>query len=121
MMNQSQLTLVEQYRKKLYRIAWRIQYRARVQTNHEFVMEKNEAVATPSFTDSANSKIYTLQLINSLPSEIGKNIIFDLYILDKTEAQIARELKLSQQAVNKWKRKMLRQLSQMLSSSNCSN
>lgn len=45
-MDQSQLTLVEQYRKKLYRIAWRIQYRARVQTNHEFVMEKNESVST---------------------------------------------------------------------------
>lgn len=47
-MDKSQLTLVEQYRKKLYRIAWRIQYRARVQTNHEFVMEKNEAVSAPS-------------------------------------------------------------------------
>ncbi|WP_226001885.1 sigma-70 family RNA polymerase sigma factor [Paenibacillus sp. BJ-4] len=120
-MSTSQLTLVEQYRKKLYRIAWRIQYRARVQTNHEFVMEKNEAVGTPSFTDSVNSKMYTLQLINSLPSEIGKTIIFDLYILDKTEAQIAGELKLSQQAVNKWKKKMLKELFRMLSSSNCSN
>ncbi|AUS28258.1 hypothetical protein C1A50_4110 [Paenibacillus polymyxa] len=48
-------------------------------------------------------------------------IIFDLYILDKTEAQIAKELKLSQQAVNKWKKKMLKELFRMLSSSNGSN
>ncbi|QDY83902.1 sigma-70 family RNA polymerase sigma factor [Paenibacillus polymyxa] len=120
-MEKSQLTLVEQYRKKLYRIAWRIQYRARVQTNHEFVMEKNEAISAPSFTEYANSNMYTLQLINSLSSEIGKMIIFDLYILDKTEAQIAKELKLSQQAVNKWKKKMLKELFRMLSSSNGSN
>ncbi|GAB6991816.1 sigma-70 RNA polymerase sigma factor region 4 domain-containing protein [Paenibacillus pini] len=105
------MTLVEQYRKKIYRIGWKIQYRAKVQTNHEHLMEKNELASVDSFVDAADSRMYILQLLESLPSSMGKTIIYELYMNDKTETQVARELNLSQQAVNKWKKKMLHQLS----------
>lgn len=55
------------------------------------------------------------QLMNTLPPQ-GKVIIYKLYIQDLTESEVANELKISQQAVNKWKRKMMQKLSQMVSS-----
>ncbi|MFC3788233.1 helix-turn-helix domain-containing protein [Paenibacillus sp. GCM10012307] len=50
-----------------------------------------------------------------MPAHIGKQIILDLYINDKSEKQIAQELNISQQAVNKWKQKMLNTLNQKMS------
>jgi hypothetical protein len=41
-----ELPLVEQYRKELYRIGWRIQYRARVISNREIVKEEREFYTT---------------------------------------------------------------------------
>jgi len=106
-----ELPLVEQYRKELYRIGWRIQYRARVISNREIVKEEREFYTT-SFTDGVDNELYIEDLINSLPSTTGKKIIYELYINDKTEAQVARELNMTQQAVSKWKKKMLKHLSQ---------
>nr|WP_233167845.1 hypothetical protein [Paenibacillus roseus] len=37
--------------------------------------------------------------------------MYRLYIQEQTESEVARQLNLSQQAVNKWKRKMIQQLS----------
>ncbi len=107
-------SLVEQYRKELYRIGWRIQYRARVISNREIIKEEEEFYAI-SFTDDVNNKLYIKELINSLPSTTGKAIIHELYINDKTETQVARELNMTQQAVSKWKKKMLKHLYQTLS------
>ncbi|MEC0089243.1 sigma factor-like helix-turn-helix DNA-binding protein [Paenibacillus macquariensis] len=55
------------------------------------------------------------QLINTLPP-YGKIILYKLYIQDQTESEVARQLQMSQQAVNKWKRKMIQQLSQTANS-----
>ncbi|WP_081819838.1 hypothetical protein [Paenibacillus sp. UNC217MF] len=54
--------------------------------------------------------------MNQLPSKIGKKVIYEIYINDKTEAQVAQELHISQQVVNKWKRKMIRELSRKITS-----
>ncbi|MNJ63462.1 hypothetical protein D3C77_593640 [compost metagenome] len=55
-------------------------------------------------------------MINALPSSTGRTIIYKIYMQDKTEREVALELNMSQQGVNKWKRKMIQELSRMMSS-----
>ncbi|MFC9773937.1 sigma-70 RNA polymerase sigma factor region 4 domain-containing protein [Paenibacillus chitinolyticus] len=113
-----QSTLVEKYRKEVYRIGWRIQYKARVISNREYVVSDNAYSFTAgSFTESSDSRLDMLALIQSLPSRTGRIVLHELFIQDKTEAQVAKDLNMTQQAVNKWKRKMLRFLSQTKNSS----
>lgn len=45
---------------------------------------------------------------------MGKRIIYEIYHNDKTETQVAFELQISQQAVNKWKRKMIQEIYQRM-------
>lgn len=54
------------------------------------------------------------QLISSL-SDIGNNVLSKIYLEGYTESEVALKLNISQQAVNKWKRKMLNLLSQKIS------
>ena len=112
---EQQQAVYEQYRKEVYRIAWRIQYRAKVVRKRECSFGGMEP-ATTSFASSSDNKIVVRQLINALPSDTGRSIIFKIYIQDKTEQEVARELNMSQQGVNKWKRKMIKELSRMMSS-----
>jgi DNA-directed RNA polymerase specialized sigma24 family protein len=111
-----QHTVYEQYRKEVYRIAWRVQYRARVVRKRECSFNGVEPAVT-CFTSSSDNKIVVRQLINALPSTTGKTIISKIYLQDKTEGEVARELNMSQQGVNKWKRKMIKELSRMMMSS----
>ncbi|MCM3175726.1 MULTISPECIES: sigma factor-like helix-turn-helix DNA-binding protein [unclassified Paenibacillus] len=46
----------------------------------------------------------------------GREILHKIYFQGYTEAEVASHLNISQQAVNKWKRKMLNLLSQKVSS-----
>ncbi|MEE4565828.1 sigma factor-like helix-turn-helix DNA-binding protein [Paenibacillus polymyxa] len=69
----------------------------------------------PSFAEESDNKIVLQSYINKLVCEASKKVIYEIYINDKTEAQVARELKITQQAVNKWKKKALRELCQMMS------
>lgn len=110
-----QYSAYEQYRKEVYRIAWRVQYRAKIIRRRECSFGPVEPAAT-CFTSSSDNKIVVRQLINALPSGTGKTIIFKIYLQDKTESEVARELNMSQQGVNKWKRKMIKELSRMMSS-----
>lgn len=108
-------TVIEVYRKQLRRIAWRLQYKVRVQTKREvpilFDYGSNDCTAS-----QMESRLFVNELIHSLPPSKGRTIIHDLYINEKTEAQIASQMNMSQQAVNKWKNKMLRILYQRISS-----
>ncbi|MNJ75684.1 RNA polymerase sigma factor [compost metagenome] len=51
--------------------------------------------------------------MDSLPPQ-GKLVIDKLYFQDLTESEVAQQLKISQQTVNKWKQKMLQKLSQTI-------
>lgn len=51
------------------------------------------------------------QLLDTLPAK-GKMILQKLYLQELTEAEVAAQLHMSQQGVNKWKRRMIQQLSQ---------
>lgn len=105
-----QVTAYERCRTEIYRIGWRIQYRAKKMRSSElsFFEIKPNMFASTVLTEN---KILIQQLLNSLPPQ-GRSIIYKLYIEDLTESQVAQQLHISQQAVSKWKKKMLQKLSQ---------
>lgn len=105
---------IDFFRSELYRIAWRMQYKVRVQYKYEcsYVQEISPTI---SFIEQTDNRLLLESLFKSMPAHIGKQIILDFYINDKSEKQIAQELNISQQAVNKWKKKMLHTLNQKMS------
>ncbi|SMF90293.1 RNA polymerase sigma factor, sigma-70 family [Paenibacillus uliginis N3/975] len=111
-----QQTAYERLKVQVDRIGWRIQYRAKTIRKREYSFYDLEYMRTDvSFTDGSENRMMIEQLINTLPPQ-GKLIIYKLYIQDQTESEVALQLNMSQQAVNKWKRKMIEQLSQTVSS-----
>ncbi|MEK3879845.1 sigma factor-like helix-turn-helix DNA-binding protein [Paenibacillus sp. FSL M7-0420] len=102
---------IEYYKRELYRIAWRIQHKQRIQYKKELPL-KIEMIKNSISNDEIIEKIHINELLASLPSPTGRKIIYKIYILDMTTSQIAKELHISQQAVSKWKKKMLTYLYQ---------
>ncbi|WP_006520624.1 sigma factor-like helix-turn-helix DNA-binding protein [Desulfoscipio gibsoniae] len=82
---------------------------------HELPLKDNLSHSDP-FTEHSDKKILIQQLLDSIPSDIRKRIIYEIYFDNKTEAQVAREMNISQQVVNKWKKKALQSLCRKLSS-----
>lgn len=107
-------SIIELYRTELRRIAWRLQYKIRVQNKRELPLYQ-EIVPGESFTDQVDNQILVEHLINCIPDK-GKKILYELFINEKTEAQVAKEMNISQQAVSKWKKKTLLRLYRILSS-----
>lgn len=111
---EGQQSVYERYKTEVYRIGWRLQYRAKTIKNRECSFYGDEPDAI-NFTTSIDNKLLIQQLIEPLPP-CGKTILYKLYIQDQTESEVARQLQMSQQAVNKWKRKMIQKLSQTANS-----
>ncbi|MNO80582.1 sporulation sigma factor SigF [compost metagenome] len=111
---ETQQSVYERYKTEVYRIGWRLQYRAKVIKRRECSFYDREPHVT-SFTISTDDKMLVQQLIDTLPP-CGKTILYKLYLQDQTESEVARQLNMSQQAVNKWKRKMIQKLSQTVNS-----
>ncbi|WP_427181888.1 sigma factor-like helix-turn-helix DNA-binding protein [Paenibacillus sp. TC-CSREp1] len=105
----------EMYSSELKKIAWRLQYRCKVSANKEFGMVY-DIKSIESFENSSVSKLFVQDVLNLIDNEIGKRIIRAIYLEGKSEKEVAFELQISQQAVNKWKRKTLKKLSMKLSS-----
>lgn len=75
----------------------------------------SEAIPNSSdFTKDSDNKILISQLLERLPLK-GKLIMEQIYIQGQTEKEVAHNLQISQQAVNKWKRKMIYELSMIVS------
>jgi RNA polymerase sigma factor (sigma-70 family) len=110
----NQTRLYERCKSEIYRIGWRLQYRARKIRNKECSFY-DHSLSGAGFVASSEERIWVRQLIDTLPPQ-GKIIIYKLYIQDLTEAEVARQLNISQQGVNKWKRKMISQLSRTVNS-----
>ncbi|MFC3749427.1 sigma-70 family RNA polymerase sigma factor [Paenibacillus sp. GCM10012306] len=109
-----QTSVYELCKSEIYRIGWRVQYRARKIRSRECSLYDNPSVGK-SFAVSSEEKVWVRQLIDTLPPQ-GKIIIDKLYFQDLTEAEVARQLNISQQGVNKWKQKMIRELSRTVKS-----
>ncbi|WP_028544697.1 hypothetical protein [Paenibacillus taiwanensis] len=112
-MNQG-LSIIDSYKEELHRIAWRLQYRARRNCNRELPLTYYSP--QPNHSTEWVESVLLHQLICSIPSATGKKIIYELYLQDKTEVQVAQNLNISQQAVNKWKKKSLQFLYQTMTS-----
>lgn len=99
---------------ELRRIAWRLQYRERVRRKKE--VPHDERILYQSVNEGKHpditDQIYMKQLFESIPSEKDKYLLKRLFWDDITESQLALEFKISQQAVSKWKIKVLAQLRQ---------
>ncbi|WP_342551559.1 sigma factor-like helix-turn-helix DNA-binding protein [Paenibacillus sp. FSL R7-0652] len=106
MINSQQVTY-ERYRRKVFPIGWRVQYRSNKIKGTEVPIEDNEI--REDFTSTQDNKIFVEELINKLPNE--ENLLLrKIYIEGYKEAEISQQLKISQQAVNKWKKKLLNYL-----------
>ena len=113
----SDTTMYDQLKREIYRIGWRIQYRAKNIRRRECSFSIAEHLGQ-SITSQSENRILVQQLLNNLSSSVGRTILFKVYIQDLKETEVARQLNISQQAVNKWKRKMLQELLRTLNSFN---
>ncbi|WP_017811181.1 sigma factor-like helix-turn-helix DNA-binding protein [Paenibacillus shenyangensis] len=104
------LPLSEQYRQRLRQASWRMQYRAKTRLYHEH-LPLNEQVSHLSVQSDDIDVILLREWIDTLPSEQGRLIITGLYLEGRSEQELAARLQISQQAVNRWKRKSLEHLS----------
>lgn len=101
---------MQRYRREVYRIGWRLQYRSKKTNRNECAFFDINQVQRDEAEDLIN-RLSVEQLLDTLPAK-GQVILQKLYLQDMTEAEVAAQLHMSQQGVNKWKRKMLQQLSQ---------
>ena len=106
---QKELDVIETYRTAIKRVVWRLQNKERSRRKHEVPLEDsfNDNYSN-SFTNHSDQKILVQQLFDSITSETGKRIIYEIYFNNKTEAQVAQEMNITRQAVNKWKNKTLK-------------
>lgn len=94
--------------KEIQRLAWRLQYYARKEMNqypftYDFTREE-------SFEEQLLLKLYIQELMNSIRKGSGKKVIYSLFFEGKTVKEISTDMKISVQAVNKWKRKTIQEL-----------
>ncbi|OWR30830.1 hypothetical protein CDO73_09590 [Saccharibacillus sp. O23] len=109
---------IDDYRRELRRAAWRISYRQRIRKSKELIWsdwgEENSAAANGATGESEKLREY-LELI---PFDNGRKVIEEIFVKDSTEAEAAVRLGISQQGVNKWKRKSLDYLRRTLETTN---
>ncbi|MED1944940.1 MULTISPECIES: RNA polymerase subunit sigma-24 [Brevibacillus] len=91
--------IIEECRRILRRIAWRLQYRTWKISNGELPIIEN--LCGQKIMSSVDSKLYVEELLNSLPSK-AKFIIEQVVINRIPEEIIAQQLGISQQGVNKY-------------------
>jgi DNA-directed RNA polymerase specialized sigma subunit len=105
---------VENCRKLLRRAAWRIQYKARTQQSREYHMVFESQAYDSGFEAEILSKFYVKELLDTIPWEKCRFILQRTIIDEMTEKEVAVELHITQQGVNKWKKKGLELLKQNL-------
>ncbi|WP_064200087.1 hypothetical protein [Brevibacillus brevis] len=110
--------LIEECRRILRRIAWRLQYRTRKISNEELPIIEN--ACGQNLMSSVDAKLHVEELLNSLPSK-AIFIIEQVVINRIPEEIIAQQLGISQQGVNKYKRKYLEVLQKKIVSDRVSS
>ncbi|MDN8593193.1 sigma factor-like helix-turn-helix DNA-binding protein [Paenibacillus sp. 11B] len=107
---QSEQSDYERYKREIYRIGWRVQYRAKKLRKSECPIYEFNTMGV-SFTEESDLKITLQQLMEEL-SEKDREILLSIYVKGYTETELAKIYNMSQQAVNKWKRKTIKRISQ---------
>lgn len=100
------------FKREVYRIGWRVQYQAKRVKNKEQPLYNLEP-SNNGFDSQSDNRILIEELLGTLPPQ-GRMIIEKIYLNDLKESDVAKQLNISQQAVSKWKRKMIKQLSQTM-------
>ncbi|MBB6672911.1 sigma factor-like helix-turn-helix DNA-binding protein [Cohnella nanjingensis] len=98
--------LIAELRAQLQRAAWRIQYRSRFLRKKELPLAPEQA-AEPA-EEELISGLFVQQVLMTIPPSTGRTVMRMLIVEGKSEREAADELGISQQAVNKWKRKAVR-------------
>lgn len=98
----------------LRRAAWRLQYKIRTQQARECISLFDYQAYSGSFDMEIVSELYVKELLGGIPWEKCRYVIRRIIIEGMTEKEVAFELQITQQAVNKWKRKGLEILRQNL-------
>ena len=96
---------IEFIRTYIKRAFWRLQYKVRKQNNTE-IYNLQDNNASESFDSKVISKLDLENLVNKIPSEKARYVIIRTIIQGATEKEVAKELKISQQAVHKCKVKI---------------
>lgn len=110
--------LLDHYRNELNRIAWRIQHHIKKNQHYEISSQMESFSSNYRFTNMTDESLIIKDLLDRLSSDMGRTIIYEIYIQDRTESEVAKELNVTQQAVHKCKKKMLAELSLMMSFNN---
>lgn len=108
--------VIEEYRKKLRQAAWRLQYYERKRLRNELVFDYIQKETHGVDLTNLIEEMGLHEAIQLIPYPQGRAIIYELFVNDKTEKELAKEMQVTQQAVSKWKRKSLKYLCQTLSS-----
>lgn len=109
---------IEICRKLLRRAAWRIQYRTRMRLEKECYTLYDNQIYDFTCETEVLSEIFVKELLDTIPWEKCRYIIQRTVIDGMTEKEVACELKITQQGVNKWKVKGLKLMRQNLMNSN---
>jgi hypothetical protein len=103
--------LEQKGRTALRRIFWRMIYNEKKKRNRE--CQLHDQLKVPSSND-IEIRLYLSELMNSIDTPLGKYIIQKIVLDGFKEWELACELKISQQAVNKRKKKSLAMLAKQL-------
>ncbi|MFZ5988762.1 MAG: sigma-70 family RNA polymerase sigma factor [Bacillota bacterium] len=106
--------VMELCRKLLKRAAWRIQYKIRTQQVRECASLLDYQAFDYGFEKDILSEIYVKELVGKIPWKKSRYVIQRTIIEGLTEKEVAQELQITQQAVNKWKKKGLEAIRQSL-------
>jgi len=94
------------------RIAWNLQYRVRKERGKIGILHE-ELIGT-EYINELIEDLAVKEIIEKIPSSQGQYIMKSIYVDKKTEKEIAFELGITQQSVNKCKNKSLRVLREQL-------
>ncbi|SNT22732.1 hypothetical protein SAMN05446037_10575 [Anaerovirgula multivorans] len=97
----------------LKRIAWKLQYSSKKTYKKECPLIQ-EAIGRELDVDTVLFNIYLEEILESIPSNKGRYIIKHTIIDGYSEKEVARQLNITQQGVNKWKKKYVNQLRQQM-------
>ncbi|GGN97858.1 hypothetical protein [Saccharibacillus kuerlensis] len=106
---------IDHYRQALKRAAWRERYRQRVRYAREWAWSETGRENMEADPNVLGAELSMREYLELIPFDNGREVIKALFAEGKTETAAAAELQISQQGVNKWKRKSLEHLRQSLS------
>ena len=107
-----QIWTKDQFLQEIKRVAWKIQYKAKKQYRQEIYLEDHKEVP---YTDPIDSQLFVEELLNSLP-ERERFIIRQVVIEDRTEREVAQELRISRSRLLACKVQGLKRLRKKLGS-----